>query len=121
MNLTLISLYAQALVYMAAGVNHFANPRMYRAIMPPYLRAVRDPLINLSGVAEILLGVGLCFPQTRVWAAWGLIALLIAVFPANLYMATGEKFQNVSPWLRWGRLPIQGLLIWWAYQFTKPQ
>lgn len=111
-------LYLQALAYVAAGINHFVRPRFYLAIMPPYLPA-HQLLVDLSGIAEIVLGLGLLFPATRVWAAWGLILLLIAVFPANVYMATAESFAQLPSWLRWGRLPLQGLLIWWAYRYTR--
>lgn len=111
-------LYLMAALYTLAGVNHFRAPRFYLAMMPPFL-PYPDLMNNLSGLAEIILGIGLLFPQTRIWAAWGVIALLIAVFPANLYMAIGDKFMRISPWIRWGRLPIQALLIWWAYQYTK--
>ncbi len=113
-----MSVYFMAALYILAGVWHFVRPSFYLYIMPPYLPA-HNALVFWSGVAEVLLGVGLLLPATRVWAAWGLIALLIAVFPANYYMAVGEKFQQMSPWLRWGRLPLQGVLIWWAYQYTK--
>lgn len=112
------ALYVMAALYTLAGVNHFWSPRGYLAIMPPFLPY--PVLMNYgSGLAEIGLGAGLLFPQTRIWAAWGVIALLIAVFPANVYMAVGDKFAHLSPWIRWGRLPIQGLLIGWAYQYTK--
>ncbi len=111
-------LYIQALVYIVAGINHFVRPRLYMAIMPPYLPA-HQLLVDLSGVAEIVLGLGLLLPVTRVWAAWGLILLLIAVFPANVYMATADQFAQIPDWIRWGRLPLQGLLIWWAYRYTR--
>ena len=74
----------------------------------------------LSGVAEVALGLGLLWPASRPWAAWGIVALLIAVFPANLQM-----FQDADKWTdmpRWGlavRLPIQGLLIYWAWTLTR--
>lgn len=111
-------LYLMAALYTLAGINHFWSPKTYLAIMPPFIP--NPTLMNdLSGLAEIALGIGLLFPQTRVWAAWGVIALLIAIFPANLYMAVGDKFMRISPWIRWGRLPLQGLLIWWSYQYTK--
>lgn len=112
-----LSLYVQAFVYIAAGVNHFVRPKMYVAIMPPYIPA-HDLMVALSGVAEIVLGIGLLFPATRSLSAWGLILLLIAVFPANVHMATAPRFRKLPAWLRWGRLPLQGLLIWWAYQYT---
>lgn len=112
-----IGLYLQAIAYIAAGINHFVKPNFYLAIMPPYISA-HGPLVFWSGVAEVVLGAGLLFPATRSYAAWGLILLLIAVFPANVYMATSERFAEMSAWIRWGRLPIQGLLIWWAYRYT---
>ncbi|CCH55802.1 hypothetical protein BN8_05089 [Fibrisoma limi BUZ 3] len=112
-----LSLYLMAFVYVAAGVNHFLRPKMYMAIMPPYLPAHYE-LVMLSGVAEVVLGIGLLFPATRTLSAWGLILLLIAVFPANVYMATSGRFRKIPRWLLWARLPLQGLLIWWAWQYT---
>lgn len=110
-----ISVYIQALIYIVAGLNHFVNPKTYLAIMPPYIPA-HQTMVLLSGIAEVLLGVGLLFPATRTLASWGLIILLIAVFPANLYMAMSSHFSQFPAWLRWARLPVQGLLIWWAYK-----
>lgn len=115
--MTNLSLYVQAAVYIAAGLNHFINPKMYLAIMPPYV-PWHGLMVVLSGIAEVGLGVGLLFPATRSLSAWGLIILLIAVFPANVFMATASQFQAVPAVLRWLRLPLQGLLIWWAYRFT---
>ncbi|GAB3962371.1 DoxX family protein [Spirosoma harenae] len=112
-----LSLYIQALLYMIAGANHFLNPKMYLAIMPPYVPA-HPLMVSLSGIAEIVLGIGLLFPATRSLSAWGLILLLIAVFPANIYMATSNRFRRFPAWLRWARLPLQAVLIWWAYQYT---
>ena len=112
-----LSLYIQAFGYIAAGLNHFINPKTYLAIMPPYIPA-HGPMVTLSGLAEILLGIGLLFPATRSLSAWGLILLLIAIFPANVYMATSNRFRNFPPWLKWARLPLQGFLIWWAYIYT---
>lgn len=110
--------YLMGFLYILAGINHFINPPFYLKIMPPYLPQ-HGLLVVLSGVAELMLGILVLIPATRVWAAWGLILLLIAVFPANLYMAYDPKFQELSAWLRWGRLPLQFVLIWWAYQYTK--
>ncbi|GAB3029881.1 DoxX family protein [Spirosoma pulveris] len=112
-----LSLYIQAVVYIAAGLNHFISPKTYLAIMPPYIPA-HNLMVILSGIAEVLLGVGLLFPATRSLSAWGLILLLIAIFPANVHMAISSRFAKLPAWLRWGRLPLQGLLIWWAYQYT---
>lgn len=110
-------LFIQSFVYVAGGINHFLNPKMYLAIMPPYIPA-HQLMVAVSGVAEIVLGIGLLFPATRSLSAWGLILLLIAIFPANLYMAQSSRFYKFPAWLRWGRLPLQGILIWWAYQYT---
>jgi uncharacterized membrane protein len=112
-----LSLYLQAILYIAAGANHFINPKPYLALMPPYLPA-HAQLVVISGIAEIVLGIGLLFPATRSLSAWGLILLLIAVFPANVFMAMSNRFRKIPAWLRWARLPLQGLLIWWAYQYT---
>ncbi|WP_020604480.1 DoxX family protein [Spirosoma spitsbergense] len=110
-------LYLQAIVYIAAGLNHFVSPKTYLAIMPPYIPA-HEQMVLLSGVAEVVLGVGLLFSSTRSLAAWGLVLLLIAVFPANVYMVTSNRFRRFPAWLRWARLPLQGVLIWWAYRYT---
>ncbi len=111
-------LYLMAAVYTLAGLNHFRSPRFYVYMMPPFI-PLPKLMVDLSGLAEIVLGIGLFFPVTRVWAAWGVIALLIAVFPANVFMAVSDKFAHFPAWLLWGRLPLQGVLIWWAYQYTK--
>ncbi|MFP2928757.1 MauE/DoxX family redox-associated membrane protein [Pyxidicoccus sp. 3LG] len=114
----LVLQYALALLMVAAGVNHFRNPKFYLRIMPPYL-PWHGPLVFWSGVAEVLLGVLLVVPPTTRLAAWGLIALLVAVFPANLYMATNpERFKKLHPALLWLRLPLQGVLILWAWWYT---
>ncbi len=112
-------LYLMAVLYIAAGINHFINPAMYRRIMPPWLPA-HQALVILSGIAEILLGAMLLFRTTQVVAAWGLIILLFAVFPANIqmwlnYRASGHPYT----WVALLRLPLQVLLIWWAYTYTK--
>jgi uncharacterized membrane protein len=112
-----LSLYLMAALYVAAGIWHFVKPGFYLHIMPPYLPA-HKALVFWSGVAEVVLGLALLVPNLRTYAAWGVILLLIAVFPANVYMAVGDKFQQLSPWVRWGRLPLQAVLIWWAYRYT---
>lgn len=110
--------YFMALLYLVAGITHFVKPDFYLQIVPPYLGYPRL-LVTLSGLFEILFGILLLFPPVRFWAAWGIILLLIAVFPANLYMAYTPKFAFISPWIRWGRLPLQLVLIWWACQYTR--
>jgi uncharacterized membrane protein len=99
--------------FVAAGVNHFIVPRFYLAIMPPSLPAPLA-LIYISGVAEILGGLGVLVPRVRRLAAWGLIALLIAVFPANLYAAF-HGFGSIPAWVLWARLPFQLVFIAWVY------
>jgi uncharacterized membrane protein len=119
-------LWLMSAVYAFQGFNHILNPDFFLAIMPPGLPSP-DWLNLLSGLAEIVLGVYLLEPRTRVFAAWGLIALLIAVFPANVYMA----LENVglpdgvpgtgNPLVNWLRLPLQPLFIVWAWWYTRPE
>ena len=105
--------------FVVAGLNHFRNPGFYVGIMPPYLPWPLA-LVYLSGVAEVALGALVLFPAFAVMAAWGLIALLVAVFPANLHMAMHpELYPSVPPTLLLIRLPVQGLLIAWAYWYTR--
>lgn len=116
----LVTKWLCGVLFVAAGVNHFVRPDFYVRIVPPYLPWPRE-LVLVSGVAEVLLGVLLLIPRTTVLAAWGLIALLIAVFPANLHMAlhTGQ-YPEVPAWALWLRLPMQGVLIAWAWWYTRP-
>jgi uncharacterized membrane protein len=106
---------------MFAGFNHLMNPAFYVAIMPPDLPNP-EWLNVISGLAEIVLGVYLLEPRTRVLAAWGIIALLIAVFPANLYVAL-ENVGATGPGTGAGganyiRLPFQVLFLVWAWWYT---
>lgn len=105
--------------FVLAGINHFLNPGFYVGIMPPYLPWHRE-LVDISGVAEIALGVMMLFRSWAVWAGWGLIALLIAIFPANVHMAMHpELYPSISSTALLLRLPLQGLLIAWAYWYTR--
>lgn len=112
------SLYLMAFLYILAGINHFRVPRIYIKMIPPALPAPK--MINIiSGAAEIILGVLLCVPQLSSFAAWGIIVLLIIVFPANVYMYTNDQAALGLPkWVRLLRLPIQLLLMYWAYLYT---
>jgi len=119
-----ILLPVMAAFYVLAGFNHLVNPAFYVAIIPPGLP---DPewLNLLSGLAEIVLGVFLLEPRTRVLAAWGVVALLVAVFPANLYVAA-ENVGSGGPGtglgaLNWLRLPFQAVLVAWAWWYTSPE
>jgi uncharacterized membrane protein len=114
-----------AAVLLGAGVMHFVDPWFFVQIMPPYLPWHWEA-VYVSGVIEILLGIGLLIPATSRLAAWGAIALFIAVFPANLHMAmanvqfdpppaSGQPSQTAA----WLRLPVQLVLIAWAYWLTR--
>lgn len=111
-------LYLMGLVYLLAGLNHFRNPKLYLRIIPPYVP--KPKWINmLVGIAEVMLGIGLCIAKFTSVSAWGIIVLLIAVFPANLYMYTHEKAHlGVPKMVLLFRLPMQLLLILWAYLYT---
>ncbi|MEO8239464.1 MAG: DoxX family protein [Flavobacterium sp.] len=111
-------LYLMAFLYIVAGINHFRNPRMYHKIIPSYFS--NPKLLNiLSGAAEIILGILLTLLFSTHFAAWGIIVLLIAVFPANLFMYQDKKASFGLPkWILLLRLPLQLLLILWAYQYT---
>lgn len=110
--------YLMGLIYVLAGLNHFRQPKLYLKIIPQYLP--NPSLLNkLSGAAEILLGVLVCISGVSKFAAWGIIILLIAVFPANLYMFQNEKAALGLPkWIRLLRLPLQLVLIYWAFKYT---
>jgi len=107
-----------ALFFVGAGVNHFVRTGFYLRMMPAYV-PWHLASVQISGVAEIVLGVLLLLPMTSVAAAWGLIALLIAVFPANVQMALHpETFPEFTPTALWLRLPLQFVLITWACWYT---
>ncbi len=113
--------YVLAAVMVYAGVMHFRDPEPFAGIVPKYLPAHRT-LVLISGFFEIMGGVGLLVPPTRRAAAWGLVALYVAVFPANVNMAVHDvpiNGQHFAPWLLWLRLPLQAVLIAWAYWYTK--
>jgi uncharacterized membrane protein len=120
-----VLLWLLALFLVIGGFNHLINPAFYVAIIPP---ALPNPewLNVISGLAEIVLGVFVLEPRVRVIAAWGIIALLIAVFPANVYVAlenvglpTGEAGSGNAV-ANWVRLPFQALFILWAWWYTRP-
>ena len=116
--LKLVMKWLFGLLFVAAGANHFLDPDFYVPMMPPYLPWHRE-LVYLSGVCEIVLGALVLVPRYSRYAAWGLIALLLAVFPANLHMALHpDEFPEFGVVGLWLRLPVQGVLIAWAYWFT---
>ncbi|MDO9183593.1 MAG: hypothetical protein Q7U04_14360 [Bacteriovorax sp.] len=113
--------WVMGLIYIVAGINHFIKPEFYKQLMPSYL-PFHYELIALSGGIEILLGIGLLFSKTTSWSAWGIIVLLIAVFPANIYMWTNHIQIDGHPTpilFHYIRLPMQFLLIYCAFLYTK--
>ncbi len=104
---------ALAVSFLGAGVTHFVRPQFFEAIVPPYL-PFPHALVLISGAAEIAGGAGLLLPATRRAAGWGLVALLLAVFPANLYMWQVDvpvDGQHLPRWALLARLPLQFVLI----------
>lgn len=108
------------LAFVGAGVNHFVMPHPYERIVPPSMRGRARNLVAVSGVAEIAGGLGVLLPWTRRSAGLGLVALLVAVFPANLYMARSpEHFRKIPRWALYARLPLQPLMMLWAWRATR--
>lgn len=120
--LKLLALWVLALAMIGIGTLHFVRPKPFVRIVPKFLPAPLT-LVYVSGFFEVLGGVGLLIPATRVWAAWGLIALYVAVFPANIYMLTHNISLNpkkpIPRWALWLRLPFQLVFIAWAYWLTQ--
>ncbi len=117
MNRRAVSRWLLAGFFIAAGANHFRDPGFYLPTIPSWL-PWHQQLVDLSGVAEIIGGIAALAPATRRAAGWGLIALLIAVFPANVNTAVTHAQSSDRPllqWLLWLRLPIQVLLIAWVW------
>jgi uncharacterized membrane protein len=118
--------YLMGAFYVMAGISHFTSPGFFRQLVPPLLLAP-DLLVAVSGVAEIVLGGLVLVPATRRMAAWGIIALLIAVYPANVYQALyNPTLVDPPAWMGqptqsalWMRLPLQLVLIYWAWRYTR--
>jgi len=123
-----VATVALAAFFISAGIGHFVYAEFLESIVPSWL-PFPSALQYIAGVAELAGGFGLLIPKTRVWAAWGLVALLIAVFPANVDMALNPHpwphapaFLNLDepdPAALWFRLPIQGVFIAWAWWLTR--
>jgi uncharacterized membrane protein len=115
-----------AVFFTFGGTMHFVRRRDYEAVIPPYIPRHRRA-VAVSGVAEILGGLAVVQPSTRPLARWCLLALLVAVFPANVYMATnpgdikGLDLRRIPRWALWARLPLQPLIMWWVWQATEPR
>ena len=116
-NLNLLGL---SVFFIYFGVDHFINPNFYLSIMPPSF-PMHLEAVYISGLFEILGGIGVLLSKTRKLAGWGLFALLIAVYPANIYMAlTPEAFPDIPVSALYFRLVLQFLFFYWAYSVTRP-
>ena len=114
-----LSLMVMGIFYISIGFSHFTSPIWYVQIVPPYL-PYKLELVYISGLFEILFGGMLFFKKTRFLAGWGLILLLIAVYPANIYLAqTNGAAMNTTPLIAWGRLPVQFIFVGLAYWHSK--
>ena len=107
-------------LFVAAGALHFIRPAMYQQIVPPQVGHAPE-MVAISGIAEIAGGLGLMIPRTRRAAGWGLVALLLAVWPANIFMAVeANHFAGVAPaWVLWTRVPLQIVMIWWVERVSR--
>ena len=118
-----LSIYLLSLFYIYVGIKHFIDPNWFLYIIPPYFVKIGIELVYISGFFEILFGVFLLIPKYRKLAAYGIILLLIAVYPANIYLAFNEEPQKLigisSFAASWIRLPIQFILIGLAYYHSK--
>ena len=115
-----LSLLGISVFFIYFGIDHFINPEFYLSIMPPMF-PLHLEAVYLSGLFEILGGVGVLIARTRSIAGWGLLALLIAVYPANIYMAlTPQAFPDISLFALYFRLALQFLFFYWAYSITRP-
>ena len=115
------TVYIMGLFYIAAGVKHFQDPVWFIRIVPPIL-PFKMALVYISGFFEVFFGILLMIEKTRSIAGWGLILLLIAVYPANIYLAlTNGAAMDTTPIIAWGRLPFQFVFIGLAYWHTKLQ
>jgi len=111
------SLWIMSAFYILAGLNHFRSPHFYSQIIPPYLPFPK--IINaVSGIVEVILGALLLFPQTQSLAAAGIVALLVAIFPANIYHFQLGLKKKKMVWVLALRLPLQLVLIYWASGFV---
>jgi uncharacterized membrane protein len=122
-NLKILGLYLMAGFYLFGGINHFWTPEFYLPLIPGYL-PVPELLNILAGMAEIVLGTGLLIPYMRKWAAWGVIAMLLAFIPSHVYfIQIGSCIPDVlcaEEWMGWVRLLlIHPLLIAWAWIYTR--
>ena len=113
-------LFGLSVFFIYFGIDHFINPDFYLSIMPPSF-PLHEEAVYISGFFEIAGGIGVLIPRFRKIAGWGLVALLIAVYPANIYMAISpEAFPDISIEVLYFRLALQFLFFYWAYSVTRP-
>lgn len=112
-------LYFMACIYILAGFFHFLKPKVYLRIMPRYLPK-HKALVYLSGLVEIGLGIGLCFPATKNYAIYGIIFMLTIFLLVHFYMLTSKKAgAGIPVWALFLRIPLQFILMWWAYFYLQ--
>ena len=115
-----IVLFGLAAFFINIGVNHFVNPDFYLSIMPPAF-PMHVEAVYVSGFFEVLGGVCVLIPRLRKIAGWGLVALLVAVYPANIYMAINpDAFPDFPVALLYARLAFQFVFFYWAFSVTRP-
>jgi uncharacterized membrane protein len=111
-------LYLMAVLYILAGLNHFRTPELYQKIIPSFIPQKKH-INEICGFLEIIFGVYLFIPVFSSLAAWSIMGLLVVIFPANIYMAlNNEASLGIPKWILFLRLPLQFILIYWAYQYT---
>ncbi|MCW8982387.1 MULTISPECIES: MauE/DoxX family redox-associated membrane protein [Altibacter] len=110
--------YLLGFLLLIAGFNHFRSPKIYERIMPPYLPAT-STMVLVSGIAEMVLGLMLLNPDTQIYAAWGIIVMLLLFLSVHIHMLQNEKAALKLPkWVLWLRIPLQFVLMYWAYQYV---
>ena len=115
-----LSVFTLSVFFISFGIDHFVNPEFYLSIMPPNL-PLKLEAVYISGLFEILGGVGVLIASTRKIASLGLVALLVAVYPANIFMALNpERFPEVSINGLYFRLVLQFFFFYWAYSVSRP-
>jgi uncharacterized membrane protein len=116
---------ALAAFFAFTGTMHFLKPRFFEAIVPPAIESMKREVVAISGVAEIAGGLAVLHPATRRFGRWWLLALLLAIFPANVHMAVspeqiqGLDLNKIPRWALWARLPLQPLAMLWAWRATR--
>ena len=120
-----LSRAAMASFFTFTGVMHFLRPRFFEAIVPPAIEARKREVVAVSGAAEVAGAALVLHPTSRRLGRWWLLALLIAVFPANIHMAVspeqirGLDMRKFPRWALWARLPLQPLAMLWVWQATR--